>query len=302
MLRRHKMLSAGIAVAGTLLGPMALPATIASAAPASPNAANWSTFICRGSVHHPGTLLGTYWTVIVRGVCAVDRGPVVVQHNVWVSHGSTLLAAFGRHHSRLIVERDVFVKAHGTLLLGCDAKHFACLDDPHPKRPSLDSHSTIFGNLVGTAALGIVVHNSSIEHSVQQTGGGGGTTCKPQGIFKHFKSPAYSDYEDTFIRGTLVVRHLHSCWFGTIRDFIASSATISSNRLRDPDAMEVVSNVVLRNLICWNNSPRVQFGDSHGKSNRVGQRALFECGFHVLRPNPAGQHHHFEHISKRLHH
>ncbi len=303
MLRRNKRLSAGIAVAGTLLGTLGLaPATIASAAPTSSNAPTWSTFICRGTAHHPGLLLGTYWDVIVRGVCAVNRGPVVVQHNLWVGGGSTLLAAYGRHHSRLIVDRDIIVKAGGTLLLGCEAKHFACLDDPHPKRPSLASHSTVYGNVIGDSALGIVVHNSSIEHSVQQIGGGGGTTCKPRGIFKRFKSPVYSDYEDNFIRGTLVVRHLHSCWFGAIRNFVASSVTVSSNRLADPDAMEVVNNVVLRNLICWNNSPRVQFGDSHGKPNRVGWHALFECGFHVLRPNPAGQHHHFEHISVHLHH
>ncbi len=200
------------------------------------------------------------------------------------------------------MDRNIFVKPGGTLILGCEAAHSPCLDDPHPKRPSLNSHSTVFGSIVGNHALGIVVHNSSIEHSIDQSRGGGGTTCKPRGVFKHLHSPAFSDYEDSFIRGTLVVRHLHTCWLGVIRNFVASSVTVSSNRMADPDATEIVTNIVLRNLICFNNKPKAQFGDSHGRPNRVGRHALFECSFHRLVPNPAGQHHHFEHISIHLHH
>jgi hypothetical protein len=294
MLRRHKRLSAAIAVTGTLLGGLALPAASASAAP------TWSTVVCRGTATRPGQLVGTYWNVIVRGVCAVSRGPVLVQRNVWIGQGSALLAAYGLHHSHLVVNRNIFVQPGGTLILGCEAKYFACLDDPHPKRPSLASHSTVFGSVLGDRALGIVVHASVIEHNVSQMGGGGGTNCKPHGIFAAVRSPVYSDYEDNFIRGSLWVRGLHSCWFGALRNFIATSSTVSSNVMADPDAMEVVSNVVLRDLVCWRNSPRVQFGDSHGRPNRVGGHAFLQCGFHVLKPNPAGQHRHFDPISRRL--
>lgn len=282
-----------------MLGLVTLgPAVAASAAPAAPA---WSTFVCHGTFHRPGHLVGRYWNVIVRGTCVVDSGPVLVQRNIWVGKGSTLLAAFGKGNSRLFVDRDIFVKPRGTLILGCEASHSPCLDDPHPKRPTLNSHSTVLGSIIGNRALGIVVHNSTIQHSVDQILGGGGTTCKPQGVFKHLHSPAFSDYEDSFIRGTLVVRHLHTCWLGVIRNFVASSVTVSSNRMADPDATEIVTNVVLRNLICFNNKPKAQFGDSHGKPNRVGRHALFECSFRRLVPNPAGQHRHFEHISIHLH-
>jgi hypothetical protein len=295
MLRRHKRLSAAIAVAGTLFGTLAaVPTTTASAAPA------WSTFVCHGTFKRPGVLIGTYWDVIVRGVCVVNRGPALALRNVWVGRGSVLLAAYARHNSRLVVDRDIFVQPGGTLILGCEAKHFACLDDPHQNRPTLNSHSTVFGSLLGDRALGIVVHNSWIGGNVSQIGGGGGMTCKPHGAFAAVHSPVYSDYEDNFIRGHLWVRHLHSCWFGALRNFIATSATVSGNKMADPDAMEVVSNVVLLNLVCWNNSPRIQFGDSHGVPNRVGRHARLECGFRVLRPNPAGQHKHFSHISVHL--
>jgi len=296
MLRQHKRLAAAIAAAATVFGTLAVvPATTATAAPA------WSTVVCQGTVKHPGVLIGTYWNVIVRGVCVVNRGPALVERNIWVGKGSSLLAAYGRHHSHLIVDRDIFVKANGALLLGCEAKHFPCLDDQHPKHPSLNSHSTIYGSLLGDHALGIVVHNSWIGHQVSQLGGGGGKSCKPRGIFATVHSPVYSDYEDNFIRGDLKVKHVRSCWMGVIRDFVASNATISSNSMADPDAMEVVTNTVLLNLVCWRDSPRVQFGDSHGKPNKVGRHARFQCGFHVLKPNPAGQNVHFEHISVPLH-
>jgi hypothetical protein len=295
MLRRHKRLAAAIATAVTVFGTLtAVPVTSAVAASA------WSTVVCHGTVKRPGVLIGTNWNVIVRGVCVVNRGPALVLRNVWVGKGSTLLAAYGRHNSHLVVDRDIFVQANGTLLLGCDAKYFPCLDDLHAKHPTLNSHSTIFGSLLGDHALGIVVHSSWIGHQVSQLGGGGGKSCKPRGIFATVHSPVYSDYEDTFIRGNLTVKHLRSCWLGVIRDFVASSASISNNTMADPDAMEVVTNTVLLNLVCLRNSPRVQFGDSHGKPNKVGRHALFQCGFHVLKPNPAGQHVHFQHISVPL--
>jgi hypothetical protein len=144
------------------------------------------------------------------------------------------------------------------------------------------------------------VHNSWFGRNIVQLGGGGGLTCKPQGVFKHFHSPVYSDYEDSWIGGSLVVKHLHSCWLGVIRNWIGHSAVVSHNKMKDPDANEVVTNVVHQNLICFGNRPKVQFGDSHGKPNRVGGHALGECSFRRLVPNPAGQHHHFSHISVRL--
>ena len=52
----------------------------------------------------------------------------------------------------------------------------------------------------------------------------------------------------------------------------------------------------------WRNVPAVQFGDGHGYPNQVGLHAYFECGFHVVLPNPAHQHKHYSHISVPLHH
>ncbi len=294
MLRRHKGVSVAIAAAGTLASMLAVgPATTAGAAPA------WH--ICHGNAKHPGELFGRTLDVIVHGLCLVRRGPTAVAGDIIITPRSTLVAAFGRHDTRLEVGGNIFVHKRGTLILGCNPKSFPCVDDPNKKHPSLVSRDKVGGSIFGTDALGLVVHNAWIGHNVRQLGGGGGLTCKPQGSFAHVHSPAYSAWEGNWIGGSVWVKHVHSCWLGVIRNRIGFSATVSRNKMRDPDAMEVVTNIVHRDLTCWRNSPKVQYGDSHGHPNRVGLHAFLECGFHRIIPNPAGQHVHFAHISVHLH-
>ena len=57
----------------------------------------------------------------------------------------------------------------------------------------------------------------------------------------------------------------------------------------DPDAMEVMSNAVGRNLSCFANLPAVQFGDGGGAPNVVGGFGLGECAFNVTPLNPAAE-------------
>lgn len=246
--------------------------------------------------------------MVVKGVCLVNHGPAVVKHDLIITHRAALVAIFGRHHSRLLVGNDIIIGRSGTLLMGCENKHihghpiFPCFDDPHPGHPTLSSRSLVRGDLIAIHALGVVVHNSWIGHNVVQLGGGGGVRCKATGVFVMAGSPVYSDYEDNWIGGSAWVKGLRSCWLGVIRNWIGNSLTVSRNILADPDAMEVTTNIVLRDLTCFRNHPQVQFGDGHGRPNRVGLHAFFECGFHVILPNPAGQHTHFSHISVHLHH
>jgi hypothetical protein len=131
-----------------------------------------------------------------------------------------------------------------------------------------------------------VVHTSSIGANVVETGGGGGASCTPAGIFAAFKSPAYSDYEDNFIGGSLAVAGVRSCWFGALRNRVLGSALVLANKMADPDAMEVVSNRIRGDFGCFRNRPAVQFGDSAGTPNVVGGSADGQCGFSVLKPNP----------------
>ncbi|MGO8981969.1 MAG: hypothetical protein ACLPS1_28960 [Streptosporangiaceae bacterium] len=292
-----------LATAGMLGG-----AGIASAATAGHGPHGSS--VCAGTPKSPGVLTGYHRSVLVTGTCVVNAGPAYVRRDVSVAPGGTLLAAFalndrtGHGSSSLRVGGNVFVGSGGTLILGCEAAHFACIDDPNQKNPTLNSSDSVGASIVASQALGVVVHNSWIGNSVLQSGGGGGVTCTPSGPFAQFKSPVYSDYEDNWIGGNLSITGLQSCWLGSLRDKVRGSAQVSWNTMADPDAMEINSNVVLGNLWCTSNSPAVQFGDSMGTPNRVGRFAFGQCGFHVLKPNPAptsttpaGP---LEHISVRL--
>jgi hypothetical protein len=49
----------------------------------------------------------------------------------------------------------------------------------------------------------------------------------------------------------------------------------------------VISNTVEGSMVCFANSPQVQYGDSGGVPNQVRGFALGECGFGVEQPNPA---------------
>jgi hypothetical protein len=53
--------------------------------------------------------------------------------------------------------------------------------------------------------------------------------------------------------------------------------TLIGNRMGDPDANEVATNVIGGNLACYNNVPHAQFGDSMGLTNTVAGKKLGEC-------------------------
>jgi hypothetical protein len=291
-----------------LLGIAATLGMLAAQAPATAGTtarapAPQRVLVCSGTAQSPGSLPGgRYASVLVRGVCAVNAGVVRVRRSVKVTSGSALIAAFGRNdvtgtgRSQLTVGGNVTVGRRAILVLGCYAKkvtafghtsaEFPCLDDPSPQAPTLAMHPVVGGSLIASGALGIIAHNATIAGSVIQRGGGGGLTCQPIGLFKLFQSPAYSTYEDSLIGRDFTMTGLRSCWMGTTRNKVLGSMTVAGNKMADPDAMEVVSNVVVRNLSCAANSPKVQFGDSDGRPNQVGGRASGECGFGVILLSP----------------
>jgi hypothetical protein len=79
------------------------------------------------------------------------------------------------------------------------------------------------------------------------------------------------------VGGNLVIRRLHSCWLGVIRNHVGGSVQLVGNRFGDPDAMEIVTNHVAGNLACFNNNPAAQVGDSQGDQNIVLGQKRGEC-------------------------
>jgi hypothetical protein len=175
---------------------------------------------------------------------------VLIEGNLTLTPGTGLNAAFAAGH--VTVQGNLSVGRGAWLYLGCIPRSFACFDDPNPAHPTLSSASIVGGNLSETQPLGVIVHNSTIGGNVQETGGGGGTTCEnppptfPFGVF--------SNYEDSTIGGSIDVIGLDSCWLGLARDSVARNVDILHNQLADPDAIEIIGNQIGNNLVCQGNS------------------------------------------------
>jgi hypothetical protein len=233
------------------VGSVALGGCMVGAGPALA-----ASHTCSGTPATPGVLVGTYTgNVTIEGACAVNDGPVVVKGNLTVAPGSVLIAAFalndhtGHGSSNLTVAGNVQVQNGAAALLGCEDPHFTCLDNP-----ALGSHDTIDGSLIEQQALGVVVHNSSVVGNIAESGGGGGETCEPSGVFALFGVPVYSDYEDMTIGGSLTVSGLTSCWLGMARDRVSGNMRVLEDQLADPDAIEILSNHITGNLVCQQDS------------------------------------------------
>jgi hypothetical protein len=227
---------------------------------------------------------------LVKGFCAVKDGPAHVVGTLTVSPGSSLAAAFGLNHSthhggsRLSVTGDLVVGRGATVILGCKVvaggAGFPCLDEPNQKKPTLSSAESVNGSLIENAPLGVVVHNSMIGGNVEESGGGGGLNCKPTGPFKAFKSPVYSDYEDSLVRGNLQVTGLASCWLGVARVNVHGDLGFTNDKLSDPDAIEILANHVGKNLSCTGNS---SVWDSADTSSALFPRAAEPNAVHGTR-------------------
>jgi hypothetical protein len=276
--------AAGVAMVGSI-GLVGTSGVAAAAGPAT----------CGGTLASPQSLAGgSYTTLTVDGVCAINAGLVVVSGNVTVDAGDALLASYAKDvdaagtPSGLTVEGNIVASTGATVFLGCEPE-FVCFDDPNPNAPTLSSADTVDGSLTGTGVLGIVVHNSTIGEDVVETGGGGGLNCVPTGPFTLIPgggTPVYSDYEDGSIGGNLRITGLNSCWFGALRLQIGGSFTYAGNSMADPDASENLANNIGGNILCSDNTPAVQYGDSGSSPNIVGGFATGECSFTAEAPNP----------------
>ena len=261
-------LSGLLGAGGLALGVLAVSTSPAAAA---------GPKVCAGTVSSPGVLAGTYSSnVLIEGACEVNGGPALVDGNLTLSPGAVLLAAFalddhtGRGSSSLSVRGNLDVQSGASLLLGCEPGHFTCLDDPAPEDPTLSSQGQVSGNLIEQEPLGVVVHNSIIDGNVQETGGGGGASCEPTGVFAAFGSPVYSDYEDTTVHGNLSVTGLSSCWLGVARVRVSGNLSMIKDQLADPDAIEILANHISGNLSCQQNS---QVWDSADETENLYPRA-----------------------------
>jgi hypothetical protein len=275
--RRGVSIAAGV---GLLAGLLGLGTGAAAAEDGS--------YTCAGplSLLSPGVLTGTHSDVRVSGLCAVNAGDATVKGDLTILPGGALVAAWGS--STLTVKGDVTVESGGALIMGCDPQSFSCIDDPHPNNPTLSSHASVSGDVRSEQPLGIIVHNATVGGDVHESGGGGGLSCDPAGVFALFQSPVYSAYEDSTVRGDVSVTGMTSCWMGLNRLDVRGDMRLINNQLADPDAIEILANTIRGDLVCkqnsmvWDNAeagfpglfPRTPPLTNTVKGQRVGQCVL----------------------------
>jgi hypothetical protein len=215
---------------------------------------------CSGTLSKPGVLkAGRYDSgVTVKGVCEVNDGVAHVVGPLQLGSGSTMIAAFGMHKSKLTVDGNVTVDKGATFVLGCNTTSFACVDDPNQSHPTLSSPGLISGNVTETSPLGVIIHSTKLGGGITETGGGGGVNCTvpKTGPFSLFQSPVYSDYEDDTITGNLTITKVNSCWLGIARVHV-NTLKVTYDSMADPDAIEILSNKVGHNLACIHDKPHV---------------------------------------------
>jgi hypothetical protein len=252
---------------------------------------------CTGTLAAPGVLAGTYHgDVVVIGACAVNGGAAVIKGDLILAPHSVLNATFALNDvakagtSSLTVHGDIKVGTGATLAMGCEPNFSPCSDDPNAGTGgTLTGQNKVSGSVRASGALGVLLHASKIHGDVTMIGGGGGATCAipTTGFFSVLGSPVFSDAEDNTIGGDLRIAGLQTCWMGALRNQVGGSIFTGFNTMADPDANEVLANVVRGNIACVGNTPATQYGDSASSPNQVRGTAFGECAFSVRQPNPA---------------
>jgi hypothetical protein len=119
----------------------------------------------------------------------------------------------------------------------------------------------IRGGIRAKAPASLQVHFADIKGGLRMRGGNG----------------FFSTVEDNVIRGKATINGYSGFWLGFIRNKVRGTVKLSNNVMDDPDANEYVTNTIKGNLVCHNNSPAPQVGDSQGEPNVVSGRKVDQC-------------------------
>ena len=120
---------------------------------------------------------------------------------------------------------------------------------------------TIRGGIRANGAASLQVHFAHISGGLKMHGGNG----------------FFSTVEDSVIRGGATIDGYSGFWLGFIRNTVHGTVKLSNNQMDDPDANEYVTNTIFGSLVCHNNSPPPQVGDSEGLPNIVTGRKADQC-------------------------
>jgi hypothetical protein len=119
----------------------------------------------------------------------------------------------------------------------------------------------IRGGIRAHAPASLQLHFAHVKGGVKMRGGNG----------------FFSTVEDNVIRGGATIKGYSGVWLGFIRNKVRGTVRLNDNVMDDPDANEYVTNTIRGNLVCHDNSPAPQVGDSEGLPNVVSGRKVDQC-------------------------
>jgi hypothetical protein len=167
-------------------------------------------------------------------------------HRIVVPAGATCDGT----QAKINVRGGVRVGEGATFILGADPNEGGGADT-----------GKIRGGIRAKDAASLQVHFAHVNGGVRMRGGNG----------------FFSTVEDNVIHGGATINGYSGFWLGFIRNTVHGTVRLSNNDMDDDDANEYVTNTIKGSLICHNNTPAPQVGDSQGQPNIVTGRKVDQC-------------------------
>jgi hypothetical protein len=214
---------------------------------------------------------GVYQGLTVTGNCTI-KDAVTINGGVTVADDAYLDAAYS--DTMVIINGDVKVGKRARLGLGCSFGYHDCGNDP-----VWLGRVTVNGNIVANHALTMYLDFVIINGNVVSDGGGDVALVDHPPVEDGLVFPI----KDNVIAGYVKVHDWEGAWFGVIRNIVGGKVEVShtvGTRVGPgdlPDSTEVVTNIIAGDLVCKDNSPPAQIGDSGGSLNTVGGKKKGEC-------------------------
>jgi hypothetical protein len=215
-----------------------------------------------------GTALsGNYNEITLTGNAYVPEGATLtVRGNIRLTAGSCF-DAFDL--STVHVGGNILVGAGAILGLGCTPYSIG----PTPPCRDQFTADTVDGSVIARDALTMYLDGDTIHGSVISVDGGPGLTLSPYINFP---------IKDNVIGGNVWVSGWKGAWFGMLRNVVYGKVTVIKNvglttAEGVPDSTEIATNTISGDLVCLDNSPAAQLGDSGGTINTVGGQKIGQC-------------------------
>ena len=242
-----------------------------------------AAYTCTGGDFATGDLTsipsGTYASITVKGACAVAPDAVItVLRNINVAPGAALDAQSAP--STITVKGNV-TAARGALL------GLGCLPNPpghmtgHPCMvdPAGSSDITVKGSIIAKDADTVLLNGITVKGNVTLIGSEGTATVDERATAIPWA------IKDNTIGGNLIAADMTPLWIGLLDNKVRGNVILFNIHITDglppnndpTPTIQVASNTIGRNLICYGLAPAVAGGFIPGQVNVVGGRALGQC-------------------------